>query len=277
VAPEPLLDELAALLGSRQEATWVLEEAAAHDGDAATVARAMAQRRASGEPLQYVLGHWPFRALDLVVDRRALIPRPETEVLVGLALDRLAARRRPVGVAAVVVDLGCGTGAIALSVGTEAPARGVAVEVHATDVARSALELAAHNAARVGAELSFHLGSWYEALPASLHGRVDVLCSNPPYVAARDRASLARELDFEPEVALVAADASDGTPGLAAVAAVVEDAPRWLAPGGVLLVEHGDVQGDGAVSLAEAAGLVEVRDHHDLAGRPRVLEAHRAP
>jgi release factor glutamine methyltransferase len=276
VAPEPLLDELAATLGSRREASWVLEEAASRVGERAAAARAMARRRAGGEPLQYVLGHWPFRELDLVVDHRALIPRPETEVLVGLALDRLAVRHAGGRAPAVVVDLGCGTGAIALSIATEAPARDVVVEVHATDVADDALELAEHNAARVGAAVQLHRGSWYEALPEALRGRVDVLCANPPYVSARERPSLARELDFEPELALVADDSSDGTPGLAAVAAVIEGAPAWLAPGGVLLVEHGDTQRAGALALAAAAGLVDVRDHDDLAGRPRVLEAHRS-
>jgi len=195
----------------------VLEEAASRVGERAAAARAMARRRAGGEPLQYVLGHWPFRELDLVVDHRALIPRPETEVLVGLALDRLAVRHAGGRAPAVVVDLGCGTGAIALSIATEAPARDVV-----------------------------------------------------------ERPSLARELDFEPELALVADDSSDGTPGLAAVAAVIEGAPAWLAPGGVLLVEHGDTQRAGALALAAAAGLVDVRDHDDLAGRPRVLEAHRS-
>jgi release factor glutamine methyltransferase len=273
VTPEALVDELAAALGSRREATWVLEEARSRGGEAAATARALAARRATGEPLQYVLGHWPFRELDLLVDDRALVPRPETEGLVGLALERLADR----GDRPVAADLGCGTGAIALSLAVEAPV-GVNPELHATDVDPDALALARANAARVGADgVNFHLGSWYAALPATLRGRLDVCCANPPYVGAAERRGLARELDFEPELALVAADGADGTPGLAAIEAVVTGAVEWLAPGGTLLVEHGDSHGHAVTSLAARCGLEVVDDHEDLAGRPRVLEARRTP
>jgi release factor glutamine methyltransferase len=274
VATDALLDELTATLGSRTEARWLLEEL---DGiqDAARAARArtLAARRAAGEPLQYVLGHWPFRGLDLLVDARALVPRPETELLVGIAVERVVAR----GDGAVVCDLGCGTGAIALSLEAEARAAGVNAEVHASDVAHAALELARRNAARLGAgEVAFHRGSWYEALPSSLRGRVDLCCANPPYVGRVERLALAVELDFEPEVALVAADGADGTPGFAAIETVLTGAREWLVPGGTLLVEHGATQRDAATALAARLGLVEVVDHEDLAGRPRVLEA-RAP
>lgn len=222
MAADGLLAELTAALGSRHEARWVLQELDARDDLGATrraaLARELAQRRAEGMPLQYVLGHWPFRDLDLLVDPRALIPRPETEVLVAVALARLAS----LGDGAVVCDLGCGSGAIALSVAVESQRRGRHVEVHATDVDDGALALTAANAERLGVEsVTLHRGSWYEALPAALRGRLDVCCSNPPYVSVEERHGLARELDFEPELALVAADGADGTPGLAAIEAVV--------------------------------------------------------
>ncbi|HEV3327761.1 MAG TPA: HemK/PrmC family methyltransferase [Acidimicrobiales bacterium] len=273
MAPDGLLGELAATIGSRQEARWVLEELDARDDlddvQRVGLARALAARRATGVPLQYVLGHWPFRDLDLLVDPRALIPRPETEVLVSLALERLAARD-----GSVACDLGCGTGAIALSLAVEQRRRGRHVELHATDVDVLALELAMANAERAGVgAISFHRGSWFEALPAGVRGRVDVCCSNPPYVSIAERRGLAVELDFEPEGALVAADGTDGTPGFAAVEAVVSGARGWLAPGGTLLVEHADTHRDAATSLAARCGLDVVSDHDDLAGRPRVLEA----
>jgi release factor glutamine methyltransferase len=271
VATEELVDELEALLGSRREARWVAEEVA-HLGasERSDRARAMAERRAGGEPLQYVLGHWPFRTLDLVVDRRALVPRPETEQLVGIALERLDSLQRS---GAIACDLGCGSGAIGLSLAAEVADD---LEVHATDVNGSALELAAQNAARVGiGSVSFHLGSWYDALPASLVGRVDLVCANPPYVSADDRPNLDRELDFEPERALVSADGSDGTAGFGSVERVVDGARQWLAPGGWLVVEHGERQRDAAVRCATASGLSDVADLDDLAERPRFLVARQ--
>lgn len=233
----------------------------------------LADRRAAGEPLQYVLGRWPFRGLDLVVDTRALIPRPETEGLVELALAVLESSD-----ARVACDLGCGTGAIALSLAVEARALGRAIEVHATDVSTDALALARHNAQRVGAlAVRFHEGSWYEALPDELEGRVDLLCANPPYVGWAERETLARELDFEPTLALVADDGRDGTQGMAAIEEVLAGAQRWLAPHGTVLVEHGARQHDAVVASAHDAGLHRIVDHVDLAGLPRVLEARGGP
>jgi len=275
VAADELLDELTTTMGSRREARWLLEDLDGAGGtDDAARARRLAARRAAGEPLQYVLGHWPFRGLDLLVDARALIPRPETELLAGLAVARARAR----GDGAIVCDLGCGTGAIALSVAVEAAQAHLLVEVHASDVDEDALALARCNAERVGASgVQFHAGSWYEALPTSLRGRVDVCCANPPYVGVDERRTLAKELDFEPEVALVAPDGADGTPGLSAIEAVLGAARDWLAPGGTLLVEHGDAQRAAVLALAARCGFVVVADHDDLAGRPRVLEARGRP
>ena len=272
---DALCDELAVAIGAR-EARWVLEEVDRQGrvgADRDRAAHALVARRRAGEPLQYVLGHWPFRGIDLLVRPAALIPRPETEALTGLAVARALELDR----AAVVCDLGCGTGAIALSVAVELSAAGRAAKVHAVDVAPEALDLARRNAARLGcAGVAFHLGSWYDALPRSLVHAVDVVCANPPYVSASERPRLARELDFEPDLALVATDGSDGTGGFAAVEGVIAGAGRWLAPGGTLLVEHGAAHRDAATRLAARCGLELVADHADLAGLPRILEA-RSP
>jgi release factor glutamine methyltransferase len=270
VTPDPLFEELSQALDSRREAKWLLNELSeAPPGARRDRALALARRRINGEPLQYVLGHWPFRTLDLLADGRALIARPETELLVDLALHAVLA-----GGAAVVCDLGCGSGAIALSIAVEARSLGAHVDVLATDVSEDALALAARNAERnLAGPITFLAGSWFDALPVAYEGALTVLCANPPYVADAERPHLARELDFEPEIALVAADSTDGTPGFGAIETIIAGASRWLAPGGTLLVEHGADHRSTAIACAERAGLVEVRDHDDLAGLPRILEA----
>lgn len=226
----------------------------------------MVGRRAGGEPLQYVLGRWAFRTLDLMVDRRVLIPRPETEVVAGLAVDAAAALGRPT----IAVDLGTGSGAIALSLAVE---RWPHIEVWATDASSDALAVARANLAglgRRGGVVRLLEGDWFDALPAELAGRVDVVVSNPPYVA--DDAVLPDAVaQWEPTTALRA-----GPDGLADVRRIVAEAPRWLAPGGTLVVEIGETQGDAAWALAADAGLVGGRVEPDLAGRPRALVA-RAP
>lgn len=271
--PDPLYAELSRDLGSAQEARWVLEDLALIEGtERAAAASAIVERRRRGEPLQYLLGHWSFRGLDLGVDARALIPRPETEGLVERALAVLGARAGHLCAA----DLGTGSGAIACSLSVEAAGMGVDLDVIATDVDPGALDLAAENVRRVGARrVELRAGDWFDALPAHLEGRLDLVCSNPPYVSRAARAQLARELDYEPDIALVAHDGAGGAAGMAGVDAVLGGARRWLAPGGTVLVEHGDDQRDAAVDSARRAGLVDVVDHDDLAGRPRVLEARR--
>ena len=225
----------------------------------------MVARRAQGEPLQYVLGRWGFRTLDLLVDRRVLIPRPETEVVAGLAIEAA----RAVDGTPLVVDLGTGSGAIALSLAAELWPK---AEVWATDVDKDALAVARANLAGLGrraAVVRLVEGDWFAALPEELRGRIDVVVSNPPYVAATDDLP-AEVADWEPASALVA-----GADGLDAVRAIVAGAVAWLRPGGELVVEIGDTQGEAAHELARAAGLVEVRIEPDLTGRDRVLLAQR--
>ena len=223
---------------------------------------AMVERRANGEPLQYVLGQWGFRELDVMVDRRVLIPRPETEVVVEHALsviDDLDAK--------VVVDLGTGSGVVALSLAHERPA----LTVWATDVSRDALDVAGANLAGVGraaARVRLAEGDWFAALPPELRGTVDVIVSNPPYIAENE--SLPAEVsEWEPRDALVA-----GPTGLEAIRTILATAPNWLRPRGAVVLEIGETQSDAAVAAADGF-RTDVRP--DLAGRPRVLVALRSP
>lgn len=259
-----------------QEVRWIAERAsgrtpaeqvAALDEPATvrevTFVDQMVGRRAGGEPLQYVLGRWAFRTLDLLVDQRVLIPRPETEVVAGLAIDAAAALDRP----AVAVDLGTGSGAIALSLAAE---RWPHIEVWASDASADALAVARANLAGLGRRagvVRLLEGDWYDALPAELAGRADVIVSNPPYVADGDPLPAA-VADWEPTAALLA-----GADGLSDLRRIIAGAPSWLAPGGTLVVEMGETQADAVRALAAAAGFADVRVEPDLAGRPRALVA----
>lgn len=289
-------DAAAALAASdvdnaRVEARWIVADAAgltdaefdAHGDEPATVGgvrrtEAMVSRRCSGEPLQYVLGHWAFRSLDVLVDPRVLIPRPETEQVVERVLaelDRLDAVGLPRDDEGTrrVVDLGTGSGVIALAVATERPA----VRVVATDVSTDALAVAAANLAGAGtaaARVQLAHGSWFDALDdrfASLRGAVDVVVSNPPYIAD-DEDLPADVVDHEPTSALFS-----GPAGTEFVVAVLEGAVPWLRPGGVVVVELAPHQADTMVAVASGLGYVDVGVGHDLAGRPRCVVARRPP
>jgi release factor glutamine methyltransferase len=261
-----------------QELRWIVEQASgmpAAEQSAALDAiaderhadgfEAMVGRREAGEPLQYVLGRWGFRTLDLLVDRRVLIPRPETEVVAGLAIDavtRMDGDR-------VVVDLGTGSGAIALSVAAEC---GPAVAVWGTDASADALAVARANLAGLGRRATVVRlvdGDWFAALPDELRGQVDVLVSNPPYIADGDELPKAVER-WEPAAALRA-----GPDGLDHLRRIVAGALDWLSPRGVLVLEIGETQGAAVTDLARAAGLDEVAVHPDLAGRDRAVVARR--
>lgn len=284
-----LQDALAGRLGSPHEARWMVEEVLGRSGSpgapvsetAAGRLSEMADRRRAGEPLQYVLGTWSFRSLELAVDRRALIPRPETEQVaeVALAEGRRTAQdvERP-----VVVDLGTGTGAVALAVAVELSPEVPGLEVWATDVEADALALAAVNRDRVGARhpgaaerVRLRLGSWFDALPEELAGGVQVVVANPPYVSEQEWTALDPEVRLEPRTALVAAAASDGTPGMAAVESVLTGARRWLAPDGAVVVELAPAQAGPAAALAIGLGYRQVRVVQDLAGRDRAVVGRR--
>jgi release factor glutamine methyltransferase len=274
------------------ETRWLLEEASGIDTAALlrdldsqvpTQAKArlesLVRRRLSGEPLQHVLGHWGFRALDVVVDSRVLVPRPETEFVVAVALseiDRLSDSRSAGGgqlsaTELLAVDLGTGSGVIALSLALER----TAVRVLATDRDPAALEVAAVNLSRIGAEAASRVqlrqGDWYEALPPGLAGRLDLVVANPPYLAAGEWSGLDPTVSrFDPFGALVA-----GPSGLEAIETIVAGAPAWLDQRGSLVVEIAPDQAGSVVGLALEAGFATARVEADLAGRPRVLLAGR--
>ena len=226
----------------------------------------MVAARAEGRPLQYVLGRWGFRTLDLLVDPRVMIPRPETEAVAGWAIAEVASRSQASG--AIAVDLGTGSGAIALSVAVECPR----ARVHASDVSPEALAVARANlagAGRAAARVTLHQGDWFDALPEELRGRVDVVVSNPPYVADGDELPPV-VADWEPRLALRA-----GPDGLDAVVRVIDGAAAWLRPGGALVVEMAPHQTGPMAERARRAGFTPVRVEQDLAGRDRAVIAHR--
>jgi release factor glutamine methyltransferase len=297
--PEAGTDERTALydwaaardVGTR-EAGWILEhvDAGAHPletGDRVAAFRRLVERRSAGEPLQYVLGEWPFRSIDLQVDPRVLIPRPETEQVVEVALgalrSALARSGRPTGTTPICVDLGTGSGAIALSLATELGPAAAGPEVWATDrstqalaVARANLDRLAGRVAAAGAHVHLVEGWWWTALPDILAGTVDLVVANPPYVAEGEVAGLDPEVrEWEPQSALVAPAGTDGVGGMADIEAIVADAPHWLSPHGVLVVEIAPHQADAGRQAAERAGLSQVAIEPDLAGRCRMLVARR--
>jgi release factor glutamine methyltransferase len=257
----------------RREARWLVEEfVPGGDPDAHEALRAAAARRLNGEPLQYIIGHWPFRSLDLDVDQRALIPRPETEELVSVALRELASSAVP---APLIVDLGTGSGAIGLSLVSELLTRGIAASLLAVDESSDALALARQNARKHRLDaVSFVHSSWFASLDTSLQGRVDLIVANPPYVGEAEFGGLDPVLRHEPHGAIVAADAA-GVAGFADLNVVIREAHAWLAPGGALVCEHGDAQRRAVLELTDAMGYRFVEDLDDLSGRPRILVARR--
>ena len=209
-------------------------------------------RRKEGEPLAYILGRKEFYGLELEVTPDVLVPRPETELLVDLTLER-----RP----ASVLDLGTGSGAIALALKRHLPA----ARVVAADASAAALEVARRNAAKFGLDIDLRQGRWFEPLAGE---RFEAIVCNPPYVALGDP-HLA-QLPFEPRLAL-----ESGADGLDAIRLVAREAPAYLLPGGWLLLEHGAGQHDAVRAALEAAGLETREGWPDLAGIPRVAGGRR--
>ncbi len=217
-------------------------------------------RRAAGEPLAYLVGESEFRGRVFQVSPAVLIPRPETEVLLDLALERLAGRQSP-----DVVDLGTGSGIVAISLALECPE----ARVSAVDLSPGALAVARNNAGRLGATVDFHEGDWFAPLAER---RFDLIVSNPPYVAEGDPHLELNGLPHEPRLALT--DQEPGGNGLACIRRIVADAAIHLKPGAWLLFEHGYDQGEASRNLLAAAGFKEPFTHPDLAGIDRVSGAH---
>ncbi len=264
------------------EARWIVEEVVGVDGVLATPERdravtrremamfdAMVGRRLTGEPLQYVLGHWSFRSLDLAVDRRALIPRPETEVVVEVALSLLddgpglgGGRSRR------VLDMGSGTGAIALSVAVERPG----TLVWAVEASEGAAQLTRENCSgigRHGANVTVITSDWFESVPNELRGVCDLVVSNPPYVGPDDLLppEVAR---WEPLDALIAEES-----GRADLLLLVAESPSWLGPGGALCLEIDPSHADDLRSAMADAGFERIEVHRDLTGRDRCVTGRR--
>ena len=220
---------------------------------------ALLLRRTAGEPLAYIIGRREFWSLDFTVTPDVLIPRPETELLIEFALQRI-----PQNAQADIADLGTGSGAIALALAHERPQ----ARVLATDASSAALMVARGNAERLGIRnVEFVRGDWCAGLAER---KFDLIVSNPPYIADGDTHLAQGDLRFEPRTAL-----ASGADGLDAIRAIVRDAPAHLKPGGWLLLEHGYDQGAPVRRLLEKCGFVEVFTALDLEGRERVSGGRR--
>lgn len=255
----------------------------------------MMARRLTGEPLQYVLGSWSFRYLDLAVDKRVLIPRPETEVVCGFAISEfnwlLAQRSKSQNLSTAtaelsastrvsgpkpsmrVLDLGTGSGCIGLSFLKEIDQRLVELEVVCTDISEDALSVARANAiglGRLATGFRAFQSRWFEAFCTEQTASFDLIISNPPYVGCEDEID-PQVAKWEPEVALYSPEG-----GLKDAFEIIAEAPRWLKPDGVLVLELGETHLDEAASFSQQHGFKEVESLNDLAGRPRCLIARKA-
>jgi release factor glutamine methyltransferase len=271
-------------VGNAQEARWLCEHAAGVDGaeflavqdEHVTVSMAnslhdMVRRRLTGEPLQYVMKRWAFRHLDVFVDQRVLIPRPETETVVDIALS-LATQRLQEASPICVVDLGTGSGVIGLSMAYELPHE--SAQVWLTDASSDALDVARANIVGVGRKgecVRVAEGNWWNALPTRLRGQVDVAVCNPPYIAQHDNEVADDVRKWEPHSALFAPNN-----GMADIEVVARDASEWLSVGGWLVLEIGYQQGDAVRKVLSEANLADIEIRKDLAGRDRIALARKS-
>jgi release factor glutamine methyltransferase len=272
-----MLAETVEQLGNAQEARWLCEHASGMDSaefsaeqdQLVTVACAkslhdMVSNRLSGVPLQYVMKRWAFRHLDVMVDERVLIPRPETEQVVQVALD--IARKTSSDEALRVVDLGTGSGVIGLSMAFELGAD--AAHVWLTDASVDALDVARANMVGIGraaANVRVAHGSWWNALPQDIAGLIDIAICNPPYIAHSDSEVAPDVHLYEPHSALYAHDN-----GLADLRTVIEGASTWLKKSGWLVLEIGYQQGADVLAMMSASGFVGAEIKQDLSGRDRI-------
>ena len=228
---------------------------------------ALTARRVAGEPIAYLLGMREFYGREFRCSPAALIPRPDTELLIERALLRLAADAalRVFDQALLrVLDVGTGTGCVAITIALESPN----AIVTAIDISPDALALAKENAQRLSANVTFIQSNWFAALPPDM--QFDLILSNPPYIVPGDAHLIQGDLRFEPSIAL--ADAVDG---LESYRQLGLGAQRHLNPGGMLIVEHGYDQGKSVPALLSAAEFVDVATHRDLAGHPRITAARK--
>lgn len=268
-------------VGERNVAKWLCEEASGYDAQEffdeidelvgerpGLHLQEMLRRYGNGEPLQYVLGRWAFRHLDLMVDKRVLIPRPETEMLVDIVKNHLASISPPF----LIADLGTGSGVIGLSLLQELPLESAIVWM--TDASQDALNVAQANAAGLGRPAvgaRFSCGNWCEALPSEMKGTLHAIVSNPPYIADGDSQVAESVLQWEPHDALFS-----GVDGLRDARTIIEDAMKWLAPSGLLAIEMGYTQGLAVQSIFETSGFLNVAIHQDLHGKNRFVSGIRS-
>ena len=264
-------------LGNAQEARWLCEHASGMDtaefsaeqNQLVTVACAkslhsMVRDRLSGVPLQYVMKRWAFRHLDVMIDERVLIPRPETEQVVQIALD--IARKIISDSALRIVDLGTGSGVIGLSMAFELGAE--AAHVWLTDASVDALDVARANMIGIGraaANVRIAHGGWWNALPQDVAGQIDIAICNPPYIAHASSEVAPDVHMYEPHSALYAHDN-----GLADLRAVIEGASAWLKQSGWLVLEIGYQQGTDVLAMMTASGFVGAEIKQDFSGRDRI-------
>ncbi|MEY4496442.1 MAG: hypothetical protein RL744_1506 [Pseudomonadota bacterium] len=222
----------------------------------------LVSRRLHGEPIAYILGKKGFHNIELQVGPGVLIPRPETELLVEIALSEIAKLNKPTK----VLDLGTGSGAIALSIASTAPL----ASLLATDRSAEALIIAKQNAQSLAlsTQIQFAQGSWYEAV--SPQDQFDVIVSNPPYIASQDPHLGQGDLRFEPESAL-----TDYANGLSCLELIIAGADQYLKAGGLIAVEHGFDQSEAVVELMKGVGLIDVQVHLDLAGHFRAASGRK--
>lgn len=272
-----------------QEAIWITESCSGFQGlewleiaNQAPSQRAydqvmeIARRRVVGEPLQYLLGSWQFRELDLLVTPAVLIPRPETELLVEAILEVIPPDRSESHMWSEpewsAVDLGTGSGAIALALANAWPR----ARVIGVDRSADALAVARANAVGIGSaarHLSFVEGDWFTGVPNELRGTLHLVVSNPPYLSEQEWEGLPEEVaSYEPRSALIA-----GITGMEHLEIIITEASEWLAPGGWIALEHGETQQQQVVEVLERGGAYhQVRLGNDLNGRPRFVMAQRA-
>jgi len=227
--------------------------------------KTLESRRLQGEPIAYLIGKRGFHNIELQVAPGVLIPRPETELLVEIGLREIKQIEKEV-ITPKVLDLGTGSGAIALAIANEAPSS----IVTATDQSAEALVIAKANAKQLNLEscVQFLQGSWYEALHEK--ALFDVILSNPPYIASQDPHLTQGDLRFEPISAL-----TDHASGLTCLKVIIQGALNHLKPMGLIAVEHGFDQSEAVVSLMKAGGFSDVQAHQDLAGHNRVVSARK--
>lgn len=271
-ANEYLVTELIDAGLNRREARWLVEEFMPGDHLAIAAMREAARRRLDGEPIQYILGHWPFRQLDLEIDARVLIPRPETEELVEVALAELDTN--DVATPAIL-DLGCGSGAIGLSLLVELAQLNVAATLTCVDESHDALAVTRANALKHGlGGISLVASSWFDGLDTSLRGTFNLIVANPPYVSAAEFDTLDPVLRYEPIGALVAEN-SPLAAGFGDVEQIIRQSSPWLSPRGLLICEHGNMHREATLRVAREVGFARVQDLDDMFGNPRFLVARR--